>query len=125
MANNDTTISTPVNSSVPVRPQRAANVAQTQGLPEAKQPTQEATEVSKAVQHRNEVDTVVKKLNEYMQNERRGLQFHVDDSVDRVVVKVVDLHTNEVVRQFPSDEVIALARQLADQTDPKLFGSGV
>lgn len=43
-----------------------------------------------------------------------GLEFAVDDELGRVVVKVVDAETREVLKQFPSEEALALARSLHD-----------
>ena len=57
-----------------------------------------------------EVDYAVNKLNEYIQHSRRDLHFSVDNDSGRVVVKVIDSETREVIRQIPSEEVVALAR---------------
>lgn len=56
-----------------------------------------------------ELDHAVSRLNEYIQNSRRDLHFSVDKDSGRVVVKVIDSETREVIRQIPSEEVIALA----------------
>lgn len=47
-----------------------------------------------------------------------GLQFAVDDELGRVVVKVVDPETQEVIKQFPSEDAIRLSKSLG-----KLSGS--
>ena len=41
------------------------------------------------------------------------LQFSIDDELGRVVVKVVDTETKEIIKQFPSEEAISLARSLS------------
>ncbi|MDR1310880.1 MAG: flagellar protein FlaG [Burkholderiaceae bacterium] len=46
----------------------------------------------------------------------RGLQFSVDRDLGRVVVKIVDAETQEVVKQIPSEEAIALAKSLGKMT---------
>ena len=46
----------------------------------------------------------------------RALSIRVDDELNRPVVSVIDKQTEEVVRQIPSEEVIALARFLQSQT---------
>lgn len=58
----------------------------------------------------------IKRLNEYMQASRRELQFIVDEDSGRQVVKVVDSDTAKVIRQFPSEEVVALSRALQQST---------
>ncbi|MDL2284955.1 flagellar protein FlaG [Oxalobacter sp. OttesenSCG-928-P03] len=41
-----------------------------------------------------------------------GLQFAIDDELGRVVVKVIDSETDEVIKQFPSEDALRLARTL-------------
>jgi flagellar protein FlaG len=42
----------------------------------------------------------------------RNLQFSIDDETGRSVVKVVDSSTNEVIRQIPSEELLAITRSM-------------
>ena len=42
----------------------------------------------------------------------RGLSFSRDARTGETVVRVVDTETNEVVRQIPSEDAIAIARAL-------------
>jgi len=41
-----------------------------------------------------------------------NLEFSVDRDTERVVVKVVDKETHEVVKQFPSEEALAISKAL-------------
>lgn len=41
-----------------------------------------------------------------------NLQFSIDEESGETVVKVVDADTDEVIRQIPSEEMLALARNL-------------
>jgi flagellar protein FlaG len=41
-----------------------------------------------------------------------NLQFSIDEESGETVVKVVDTETDEVIRQIPSEEMLALARNL-------------
>ena len=52
----------------------------------------------------DEVQVVVDKLNEFMQNDQRNLSFSIDKDTEDMVVKVMDTETQEVIRQFPSEE---------------------
>lgn len=58
------------------------------------------------------VAEAVANLNDYVQVIRRELQFSVDKESGRTVVTVVDAETGEKIRQIPSEEVLALARNL-------------
>jgi flagellar protein FlaG len=65
--------------------------------------------------------TAVSDINDYIQNVQRSLQFTVDEASGKDVVTVLDKETEEIIRQFPSDEVLAIARQLAEQTGDDLI----
>lgn len=41
-----------------------------------------------------------------------NLEFSLDDETGKTVVRVVDKETQEVIRQFPSEEMLAVARNL-------------
>lgn len=58
----------------------------------------------------DEVATAVIKISEYVQNLQRDLQFNIDKESGRVVVRVIDSETDELIRQIPSEEVLALAK---------------
>ena len=51
-------------------------------------------------------------LNGYLQQTDSKLQFQVDKSTGRTVFKVIDQATGEVVIQVPSEELLAMARNL-------------
>lgn len=42
----------------------------------------------------------------------QALQFSIDDDSGRTVVKVMDTETDEVIRQMPSEEVLAISKAL-------------
>ncbi len=63
---------------------------------------------------RDELEDVVSRLQDYVQSIQRDMQFHIDDATGRVIVQVIDSNSKEVVRQIPSEEMLAIARHLAD-----------
>ncbi len=63
-------------------------------------------------QQKEQVQQAVSKLNDYIQSVQRDLQFSLDDASGKVIVKVVDRNTNEVVRQIPDEVALDLARKL-------------
>lgn len=54
----------------------------------------------------------VKKINQSMSTQSRGLEFSVDTSSKRTIVKVVDRQTNELIRQIPTVETLEIAHAL-------------
>ena len=41
-----------------------------------------------------------------------NLMFSLDKDTGKTVIKIVDSHTNEVIRQIPSEELLAISRNL-------------
>jgi flagellar protein FlaG len=60
------------------------------------------------------LERAVNTLNSKVQAVQRDLNFSIDEDSGRTVVKVVDSTTDEVIRQIPSEEVLALARNLGE-----------
>lgn len=52
--------------------------------------------------------------NRWLAQKGSELTLEFDDAVGRTVFKLVDSQTGAVVRQFPSEEVLAIARALTD-----------
>lgn len=62
-----------------------------------------------------EVAQATRDISEYIQTVNRSLQISVDRDLGSTIITVVDKATDEVVRQIPAEEVVALARFLARQ----------
>ncbi len=54
----------------------------------------------------------VSRLAAHVQSIQRDLQFTVDETSGRMVITVLDSNTDEVIRQIPSEEVLALAKNI-------------
>ena len=52
----------------------------------------------------------VKRINEVMRT--RGLEFELSEETSRVITRVIDRESGEVIRQIPSEEVLKIADQL-------------
>lgn len=64
-----------------------------------------------------ELQNVVKRLNEHVQMVNRDLQFSVDEQSGRSVIRVVNAETQELVRQIPSEEILRISQYIKEQTD--------
>lgn len=60
----------------------------------------------------DQVKQAVDEINKSMQSLSRGLVFSVDTDSERIVVKVVDQQTSEVIRQIPSEVSLEIAKSL-------------
>ena len=63
------------------------------------------------------LNEAVKELNSYVQNIERNLQFDVDEESGHTVIRVLDVETDEVIRQMPSEDFLALSRHLKSMND--------
>jgi flagellar protein FlaG len=66
----------------------------------------------------------VEALNSHLQQAETGLKFQVDEATGRTVFRIVDATSGEVVIQVPSEEVLAMARNLR-ALDEQMGTSGV
>ena len=53
-------------------------------------------------------------LNRFLADSQRSFRFQVDDASGRTIVRIVNPETGEMVRQIPSEDVLAAARALRD-----------
>ncbi len=72
-------------------------------------------------QNDKQLEGAVTKLNDYIQNVQRDLEFQTDDSSGKTVITVVDRQTAEVVRQIPGDVALRLAQDLQQDEPLSLF----
>lgn len=63
------------------------------------------------------LNEAVKELNSYVQNIERNLQFDVDEGSGHTVIRVLDVETDEVIRQMPSEDFLALSRHMKSMSD--------
>jgi flagellar protein FlaG len=71
-----------------------------------------ATEQTEA--SRDQVESAVSTIQEFVQSVRRNINFSVEDTSGRVVVKVTDSTSGDVIRQIPSEEALQLAESLEE-----------
>jgi flagellar protein FlaG len=69
----------------------------------------------KAVSHAEEEEKLkdaADKANEFVSSFNQELQFSVDKDTDKMIVKVVDKQTGDVIRQIPSKEMLEIVKAL-------------
>jgi flagellar protein FlaG len=105
----------PATASTPATPDSGTAAS----VPEQRQPSR-AEQVSDAVRAANEkeleqaVEESVEKINDFISPYVTALQFSVDKEAGKFVVKVMDTETKEVIKQFPSDKILAIAKALSE-----------
>ncbi len=76
------------------------------------QQTHAADPSAKDAQKEDELAAAISSVEEYIKPFNNRLEFSVDDDIGRVVVKVVDKETEDVILQIPSEEMLAIAKAL-------------
>ena len=61
-----------------------------------------------------QVKKAVDEGNSLLQAVRRNLQFQVDETTQELVVKIVDSDSGDIVRQIPSEEMLAFIKRLQE-----------
>ena len=65
----------------------------------------------------SDLDKAVEDLQQYVKDLGRDLSFSRDEALNRDVITVRDKETDEVVRQIPGEEVLAISRQIKEDLD--------
>ncbi|MEJ2059023.1 MAG: flagellar protein FlaG [Gammaproteobacteria bacterium] len=58
------------------------------------------------------LEQAVVQVNDYLQTQRRNLEFSVDKASGETVIKVRDQDSGKVIRQIPAEYMLALAQSL-------------
>jgi len=59
-----------------------------------------------------QLKSAVESLNQAMRKSTPNLEFSVDADTKKQIVKMVDTQTGTLIRQYPSEEVVAIARSI-------------
>jgi flagellar protein FlaG len=74
--------------------------------------TKTALQTPGSAQKMEQLDDATKKINTAMKELNQSLEFSIDTDSDRLVLKVVDTQTKEVIRQMPSEETLEIAKAI-------------
>lgn len=68
-----------------------------------------------------ELNNLVEHVNVTLQSRSSDLKFTVAEGTDISVVRIEDAETGELIRQFPSEEMVAVARALDETQQGMMF----
>ena len=60
------------------------------------------------------VDVAIEEVNAFMQSMHRNLSFRVDEDLGEPIISVMDIETDEVIRQIPSEELLVIRKKMDD-----------
>jgi flagellar protein FlaG len=100
----------PVQSPTGAGASRAAENTTSTG---AVQATQSTAQTGKVAPPSNEqLNQAVKQIQDVIKQTANSLQFSIDEDLGVSIVKVVDTESKKLIRQIPSEEVLAIAKAL-------------
>lgn len=78
----------------------------------------------KSVESKEDLKTVIKSMNEFLQPTHTSLKFELHDKLNEYYVTIVDDQTREVIREIPSKKLLdmhaAMAEYLGLMVDKKI-----
>ena len=98
--------------------QRTVDSSSVNAAPVSPSSNQTKVQTANAVQQASsppsmdQVKQAVDEINKSMSAMSRGLVFSVDEESKKTVVKIVDQKTEEVIRQIPTEEAIAISQSI-------------
>ncbi|MBI3903707.1 MAG: flagellar protein FlaG [Nitrosomonadales bacterium] len=93
----------PTSDSVPV----AVGAPKTQ-IP----PVQNADKATKEQPTSAQLQSAVDSLNQAMKQNNANVEFSIDKDTKQTVIRVVESKTGDVIRQYPSEDVLAISRAI-------------
>jgi flagellar protein FlaG len=73
-----------------------------------------SAQIDKQHMSTEEVKEVVESFQEMSETIQTKLSFSVDEENNEIVVKIFDKESEELIRQFPSDEMLSLQDKMSD-----------
>lgn len=75
---------------------------------------EQTTEEDKAAVSAGELNTVLDEINNSLYSMNRALRFEINDTTEDLVVRVVNTDTDQIIHQYPSEEVIKRKERLLE-----------
>ncbi len=74
----------------------------------------DSSDVQGTQPERAQLEQAVSDIQDYVSKAQRNLEFSIDDTTHKVVVKVIATESGDVIRQIPSETVLMLAQRLQE-----------
>ncbi|EKP0261936.1 flagellar protein FlaG [Aeromonas sobria] len=71
-----------------------------------------------------DIEKEVQNLQEFSKLQGWTVNFSVEKDLEQVVIKVMDANTNSMIRQIPSEELLAISKRIKDLREGDVIGGG-
>lgn len=113
MVNDNSVIVAPTSSKAQpdVKAEQMAKVS-----PEAVDNETIAQKISEQPLDKSQLEKVAQQLQEFVSQMNRAVRFEVDEDSGRDVLKVIDKDSGDLLKQYPSEEVLEMVARLSEAT---------
>ena len=101
----------PKNNEAITRAIAEAQAGKTQAVAQNKEPPAQSVKAT-AEASRQELEEATKRVQQFLEPKASSLKFSIDEQSGVRIVRVIDNATKDVIRQIPSEEMVAIARAL-------------
>jgi len=114
------TIDSELTNSIALEKITAVEVKKSEELSKQKDVEQEQLnkdkqgEESESLAQSATVSDAMKTISEFINMPVRTVNFTQDDGSERTVIKIFDSESNELIKQFPSEEILSIAQRIID-----------
>lgn len=70
--------------------------------------------IEKKIEHTEELSKTVEQIQKICDMFDRKLQFSINKDINKVVVKVIDINTDTIIREIPSEEIQKLQKRIKE-----------
>lgn len=83
---------------------------------EAAMKMNDSEQQDKGLMTSEQLEKVAQKLQDFVGEMNKGLEFSVDKDSGRDVIKVIDKNSGDLIKQYPTEEVLDLVAKLSEAT---------
>ena len=113
ITNLQSTIEKQVEQSVAVNERESPRVKTTASVGTTASVKNDDVQISESLSQ-DELQNTVRNINSFVQNMQRGIQFTIHEETGLSVVTVTDKESGEVIRSFPSEDMLAIATHIEE-----------
>ncbi|WP_077341412.1 flagellar protein FlaG [Pseudocolwellia agarivorans] len=89
-------------------------VAELQRVKESEEQSLEDKSSESLADEANMVSDAMKTISEFINMPIRTVNFTQDDGSEKTVIKIFDSENNELIKQFPSEEILSIAQKIVE-----------
>ncbi len=61
-----------------------------------------------------EIESVIGELNQFIQIFNTKIAFEIDKETKKTILRIVDVETNEIIRQIPPEELLKISKRISE-----------